>query len=286
MYDPKISILLARMSELTYTQYNQSPKHKGKVTMPSGYKQIANFTAPEIDLKKDLAKLQHLDWKNLENDSAIKKVTLKVQTVYFGFAATSTTHNIIAIRGTQSNFEWLMDATIPQVPVPLFWYSDKKFKLAKVHLGFMYFFIMLIEQIKNAANQFDNDLPCYVCGHSLGAALATLVAPAIKIITKNSDVRMYNYASPRVGDPTFVNAYNCLIPESYRVVNLSDLIPMIPPSQIAHWTYGHVNAEWSFLNQSGNVAGNHALIGPHNYTAAVKKQIPTDAARTYPVTGL
>ncbi len=288
MYDPKISILLAQMSELTYIQYKNGPPpgNNGKVTMPSGYTQIASFTAPEIDLNKDLPKLEHLDWEKMEDDSAIKSLALKVQDVYFGFAATSATHNIIAIRGTQSNFEWLMDATVPQVKVPFFWFNDGKFKAAKVHVGFLYFFVMLIKQIKNAANQFNNGLPCYVCGHSLGAALSTLVAPAIRLITKNSNVQMYNYASPRVGDQTFVSAYNFWIPESYRVVNLSDLVPMIPPSKIAHWVYEHVNAEWSFLNQSGNVGGNHALIGPNNYTDAVNQKIPTDATRTYPVTGL
>ena len=123
-------------------------------------------------------------------------------------------------------------------------------------------------------------------GHSLGAALATLVAPAVKILTDNDDVRMYNYASPRVGDPAFVGAYNGLIPESYRVVNLADLVPMVPPSTIFKWTYEHVPEEWSFLNQTGNVGGNHALIGPDNYTDAVDQEIPTDAKRTYPVSGL
>ena len=43
---------------------------------------------------------------------------------------------------------------------------------------------------------------------------------------------MYNYAGPRVGDPIFVDAYNFFVPQSYRVVNLADMIPMLPPSQV------------------------------------------------------
>jgi triacylglycerol lipase len=39
--------------------------------------------------------------------------------VYFGFALTSSSHNIIALRGTQSDFEWLLDTAMPQAPVPL-----------------------------------------------------------------------------------------------------------------------------------------------------------------------
>lgn len=288
MYDPKLSILMAQFSELTYVQYKngQPPNYDGKVQLPTGYTQIASFTAPEIDLNKDLHTLKDLDWEKMKDDSDIKSLALNSQRVYFGFAATSATHNVIAIRGTQSKFEWLMDATIPQVKVPFYWYSDGKFQAAKVHVGFLYFFVMLIEQIKDAANQFNNDLPCYVCGHSLGAALAILVAPAIRLITKNRNVQMYNYAGPRVGDSIFVSAFDFWVPESYRIVNLSDLVPMIPPSVIGPWKYEHVNAEWSFLNQSGNVSGNHELIGLNNYTDAVNKQIPTNATRTYPVTGL
>ena len=40
------------------------------------------------------------------------------------------------------------------------------------------------------------------------------------------------------------------------------------------------------LNQSGNVTYNHGLISPNNYKDAVGKQVPTNAPRTYPVTGL
>jgi hypothetical protein len=50
--------------------------------------------------------------------------------------------------------------------------------------------------------------------------------------------------------------------------------------------YGDLVEEWSVLNQSGNIAGNHALIGSDNYTDAVGKKIPTNAPRVYPVTGL
>ena len=288
MYDPNISKLMAQFSELTYTQYKNGtpPGNDGKVTMPAGFTQIASFTAPEIDLNSNLKTYESLDWSSIADSKSLKSLAIGIQDVYFGFAATSANYNVIAIRGTQSNFEWLMDATIPQVPVPLVWYNHGKFKLAKVHLGFLIFFGLLADQIMNAAKQFDNSLPCYVCGHSLGAALATLVAPAVSIGTLNPNVKMYNYASPRVGDPNFASAYSAIISESYRVVNLADLVPMIPPSQIAGWTYQHVTEEWSFLNQSGNVGGNHALIGPNNYTDAVNNTIPTNAARHYPVTGL
>jgi triacylglycerol lipase len=300
MYDPLISQLLAQACELTYVQYQNGPPpgNNGKITPPSGYTQIASFTAPEIDLSK-LKLLSHsiqpaqpgqLVWQNIQS-SADMRATVRtlfpgIQDQYFGFALTSSSYNIIALRGTQSDFEWVLDAAIPQVPVPLIWYNDGKFQAAYVHLGFLIFFVMLADQILEAAKQFNPALPCLVTGHSLGGALALLASPALKIVYPSQTFQMYNFAGPRVGNMTFVDAYNFWAPESYRVVNLADMIPMLPPSQIFQWVYGDVGEEWSFLNQSGNIAGNHALIGPDNYTDAVGKKIPTNAPRVYPVTGL
>lgn len=300
MYDTTLSQLLAQACELTYVQYQNGPPpgNNGKITPPSGYTQIASFTAPEIDLSKlkllslsaQAGPLPPLAPQNIQSSAQVRQhvnaLFPGIQDQYFGFALTSSSYNIIALRGTQSDFEWTLDATIPQVPVPLIWYNDGKFQLATVHLGFLIIFAMLADQILAAANQFNSALPCLVTGHSLGGALAVLASPALRLLSSSQTVQMYNYAGPRVGDPAFVDAYNFWVPQSYRVVNLADMIPMLPPSQIFQWTYGDVGEEWSFLNQSGNIAGNHALIGPDNYTVAVGKKIPTNAPRTYPVTGL
>jgi triacylglycerol lipase len=299
-YDPNLSNLLVQVCELTYVQYKNGPPpgNNGNIQAPTGYTQIASFTAPEIDLSKlkllslsaQAGPLAPLAWQNIQSSAEVcERVNAlfpSLQDVYFGFALTSSSYNVIGLRGTLSDFEWALDATIPQVPVPLVWYNDGKFQLAKVHLGFLIFFAMLADQILAAAKQFNPALPCLVTGHSLGGALAVLTSPALRLLSSLQTVQMYSYAGPRVGDPAFVDAYNFWVPQSYRVVNLADMIPMLPPSQIFHWQYGHVGQEWSFLNQSGNVAGNHALIGSDNYTQAVNLGVPTDAPRVYPVTGL
>lgn len=300
MYDTTVSKLLVQTCELTYVQYKNGPPpaNNGKIKPPNGYTQIASFTAPEIDLTQ----LRLLNQSTLagplppvvskhtqssaEVQNRVHTLFPQLQDVYFGFALTSSTYNIIALRGTQSNFEWALDATIPQVPVPIVWYNHGKFQAAQVHLGFLIFFAMLADQIIAAAKQFNLALPCLVTGHSLGGALAVLSAPSLKILLPAQTFEMYNFAGPRVGDGTFVDAYNFFVPQSYRVVNLSDVVPMLPPSQVFHWHYGDVGEEWSFLNQSGNIAGNHALIGPNNYTDAVNLAVPTNAKRVYPVTGL
>lgn len=300
MYDTTLSKLLAQVCELTYVQYQNGPPpgNNGKIQPPTGYTQIASFTAPEIDLSKlkllslsaQTEPFAPLATQNIQSSAqvcqSVNALFPGIQDVYFGFALTSSSYNIIGLRGTQSDFEWTLDATIPQVPVPLVWYTDGKFQFAQVHLGFLIFFAMLADQILAAAKQFNPALPCLVTGHSLGGALAVLASPALQIVNPSQTFQMYNFAGPRVGNPTFVDAYNFWVPQSYRVVNLADMIPMLPPTQIFQWQYGDVGEEWSFLNQSGNIAGNHALIGANNYTDAVNLGIPTNAPRVYPVTGL
>ncbi|HKV94406.1 MAG TPA: lipase family protein [Candidatus Angelobacter sp.] len=297
MYDMTLSKLLAQVCELTYKQYKNGPPpgNKGNITPPTGYTQIASFTAPEIDLTElkllsQSAQAGPVAVQSIQSSAEMRErisaLFPGIQDQYFGFALTSPSYNIIGLRGTQSDFEWVLDAAIPQVPVPLVWYKDGKFQVAHVHLGFLIFFVLLADQILTAAKQFNTGVPCLVTGHSLGGALAVLTCPMLRILAGLPTVQMYSYAGPRVGDTAFVDAYNYFVPASYRVVNLADMIPMLPPSRIFQWQYGHVGEEWSFLNQSGNIAGNHALIGPKNYTDAVNLAIPTNAQRVFPVTGL
>jgi hypothetical protein len=291
-YDPQLAILLAGLCEQTYVQYQNGPPpgNNGKITVPQGYTQIASFVAPEIDLPSypaQLGPLSAINWRGVRSSAELRARYGSLGDVYFGFALTSTNNNVIALRGTRTDFEWTVDASIPQVPLPYGWYEHGKFELARVHLGFLVLFALLADQVLAAAKNFKNpSLPCLVTGHSLGAALAVLAAPTVNLMTPNTDVRMYNFAGPRVGNPAFADAYGMFVQQSYRVVNLTDVVPFLPPTTIFGWDYAHVGEEWSFLNQSGNVTYNHGLITANNYTAAVKQQVPTNAPRTYPVTGL
>lgn len=290
MYDKELSKTMVRISELTYRQYYKGPPstNDGHVDVPNGFTQVASFTAPEVDISSKHSELKKISWKDVTDPSELDHLSVGIDPVYFGFALTSKDMNVIALRGTKSAFEWITDLDIDQVPLPMVWYSQGHFEEARVHMGFLFFQVMLAKQILEAVKKFDPSLPCYITGHSLGAALSTLTAPMVKLLSNKYDVRVYNYASPRVGNQAFANIYNFRIPLSYRVVNLSDVVPIVPPSSFPAWSwkYQHIGQEWSFINQSGNVPSNHALIGPGNYTDAVENEIPTNSKRTYPVSGL
>ncbi|XP_017219114.2 uncharacterized protein LOC108196368 isoform X1 [Daucus carota subsp. sativus] len=72
----------------------------------------------------------------------------------------------------------------------------------------------------------------YVTGHSLGGALATLLALELSSsqLAKrgNISVTMYNFGSPRVGNRNFADLYNQKVKDSWRLINRRDIIPTIP----------------------------------------------------------
>ena len=98
-----------------------------------------------------------------------------------------------------------------------------------------------------------------VTGHSLGSALATLyVLENVKRQLLQSPL-ICTFASPRVGNSTFVGAFNGLGLQSWRFANTSDIVPLLPPQFLG---FEHVNTLIS-LSSAGKVKPNvgcwHAL---------------------------
>jgi kumamolisin len=91
-----------------------------------------------------------------------------------------------------------------------------------------------------------------VVGHSLGSALATLYVMENASDDKIPNPVLYTFASPMVGDATFVAAFNKLGVNSWRIVNQPDVVPMLPSGLLG---YQHVAAERSY-NSSGTTQPN------------------------------
>src|SRR5262245_53582021 len=159
-YDPQLAKLLVGLCEQTYIQYGKGPPpgNNGKITVPPGYTQIASFVAPEIELSSHpthLAPLSTIDWQHIRSSAELRARYGSLVDVYFGFALTSASYNIIALRGTRSDFEWTVDASIPQVPVPLVWFDHDKLEWERVYIGFLVLFGLLAGQVLAAAKHFN-----------------------------------------------------------------------------------------------------------------------------------
>lgn len=126
---------------------------------------------------------------------------------------------LIAIRGTLELSDWWRDADAAQVP-----FKEGK---GKVHHGFYDAYKALKNFIQDYLDRFHVGQKIIISGHSLGGAIALLLAEALRNAPENDyDILLYTYGSPRVGDATFVAAAEPLT--HHRMVNNNDMIPGVP----------------------------------------------------------
>ncbi len=146
--------------------------------------------------------------------------------------AETTGDVFIAIRGTEGINEWIQDVEFLQVPCP--------FLAGAGHTedGFTAMYNSLrtdaavgSPSVVKALATLPFKLPVSsvtICGHSMGGALATLLALDLAANSSFKNPTVYTYASPRTGDPLFVSTYNQAVPNSWRIANRLDLVPKLP----------------------------------------------------------
>ena len=120
--------------------------------------------------------------------------------------------------------------------------------VSRVHAGFKAevdeLWPLVCEDIDRKVN-LKKDL--WFCGHSLGAAMATIMASRAKHNPDlNDPVELYTYGSPRVGWPGYVKSLGI---EHHRWVNNNDVVCRVPFTIMG---YRHHGTE-HYLNTWGNV---------------------------------
>lgn len=198
----------------------------------------------------------------------VVKIRQKIS-VYYGFLLTSPKVNILMFRGTQRPNEWLDNVLAVLAP-----YHDPvtNAKIGSVHLGIYDFYkTSLAKQVVEAIKSLDQNKPLLIAGHSLGATLATLAAVDLAILFPKlrPNLQIYAYAGPRMGDRKFVEAHSKIIPNHYRVVNLADMIPLLPMSKQLKAEFVHCGEQWSFLSYQGDIMPNHIV---ETYRNAIEQE--------------
>lgn len=302
-------ILLSRLATQQYITGRNDPKYDGNLQQlldydPSldKYRLVANFRGQERQVNDDIeiqVPQQVIDDPTLLDDptalednfleaedairtgvTAAVKVGRKIA-VFYGFLLESPEDSILVFRGTQRTAEWLGNVYAVQRP-----YLDPNTgaEVGLIHEGFRRIADSIIDPLAvDAVKQINPNKPCYVSGHSLGAALATLLALdiALKVPALQPKLQVYVYASPRVGNPEFVRQYAKILPNTYRITNLADLVPTMPPTKLRA-EFVHVGEEWSFVSQGGDILPNHIV---DTYRRAVNGEVETNQPRNYPVRG-
>lgn len=222
------------------------------------------------------------------------KFTLKSQDALCGFLGTYNVIDdgiqrfVIGLRGTNSPTEWASDASFGQVD-----YNGIAIK-GKVEKGFYdiltdtasskagvaslqdQIFSKLTSEFKDPTGK---GARVYISGHSLGAAVASLIAYALSEKFPELEIISYTYASPRVGDPEFADTVSTVINARkawflmQRVFNTSDVVPGLPPVLIKGYVYQHTDCYvypagnnqsnqitgFGFSINTGKVADNHEM---------------------------
>ncbi len=140
------------------------------------------------------------------------------------------THNdkviLITIRGTAGNQDILRDLDARQVPI--------EEGVGKAHRGFHGAYVAAKNFADRYLEAFYGDQTIILCGHSLGGAIALLLAEWIRRRPRAPRVILYTYGAPRAGDQAFVTSAGSLV--HHRLVNHNDPVPAVP----AVW----MDAEW------------------------------------------
>lgn len=158
---------------------------------------------------------------------------------------------VVGVRGTMGTTDIKKDLTFFMVEPATeagdrFAHADG----AKVHLGFRSQWRAMRPQMyeeldKLVAAGYTSVL---VTGHSLGGAVATIVAMDLHYNLKSGestfleaggDIRLYSFGSPRVANDELTAEFNTVVRKSWRVVNNLDPIPCLPQKFLG---FDHVNS--------------------------------------------
>jgi hypothetical protein len=180
-----------------------------------------------------MASMAQIAYDHFENDYDARKIFItKLESGGFelvktfnnsetdtqAFLAKNDNFAVLAFRGTETT-------KIKDVAVDIM-ASKMAVLQGKVHAGFKHAYDSVAEDIESEVVKL-KDLPLYITGHSLGAALATVATQRMEVKRDIRDMiaACYTFGSPRVGNSHYSMAFKAPI---YRVVNTTDVVTVIP----------------------------------------------------------
>lgn len=223
--DPALTLALALASEAAYDDFDGKP-----LRLPQGWELADTWTG----------------WDPVFRGGSEEKYGLLLR------ATDGCGAYIVAFRGTSSLDDVLDDADVPKAAfAPTVGTLDVP---VWVEAGFYGIYsdtgAGMTQSMRQQLQQLlarHTPRSVYVTGHSLGGALAHLFAFDLSFGPYASRfTRLTTFASPRVGDGGWRDAYGARIPSanSTRVYNQQDLVPEVPPKDFGYHDVGSGFPVW------------------------------------------
>ena len=213
--------------------------------MKEGIMTISNMSFKQRSLL--FAKLSSIAYNNIkEAKSQAKKLGFTTTEFYEkdgaqAYRFMNKDDLVIACRGTQPSEFNDLKADLKALPV-------MAETVGRVHIGFKTEVDDLWPMIEEDINRKTNvTKTLWFCGHSLGAAMATIMASRAKHnVELNDPVELFTYGSPRVGWREYCNSLNVI---HHRWKNNNDIVTTVPLAVMGFKHHG----ECHYINAYGNV---------------------------------
>lgn len=166
-----------------------------------------------------------------------------------GFIALDETNQLIVLsfRGSRSDANWSKDWKITHASADLC-------PRCAVHKGYWTSWLEIRDTLTPLVLHVIKTYPDFrfaITGHSLGGALATIAAGALRDV--NDDLRerteLYSFGSPRVGNEMVAYYLSMQSDRSYRITNRKDAVPRLPPWILG---YHHTYPEYYITHHAKN----------------------------------
>jgi len=203
----------------------------------------------ELDFKTKsalFARLSKISYNNKEMAESQAEVWGFTSTKFYdkdgaqAYLFSNDTDMVIACRGTEPTKWSDIKSDINALPV-------RSENVSRVHKGFKDAVDELWPNIEIDLIKTEGDKTIWLCGHSLGASMATIMASRLKHNDNlNNPLELYTYGSPRVGWLGYIHNVNVI---HYRWKNNNDIVTTVP---LALMGYRH-HGEEHYINAYGQL---------------------------------
>ena len=185
------------------------------------FAQMAEIAYKDEDAKLYYQKLRYGNHRFLENDGAQCHIVWNDQEI------------VVCFRGTEPDEFSDILADLNAIP-------RRSMTDGWVHSGFRGELDKVWNLITNLVSQ-NAEKELYICGHSLGGAMATLAASRL-----SQTEELYTFGSPRVGTRSFVKALKAV---HWRFVNNNDIVTRVPLALMGYKHHGTL----CYINHYGKI---------------------------------